>query len=258
MPLIPGVTLTAESLSPGQATVVTNDAFQHQTSITVFDSIGNAHQLTITFQHVGSNEWDWQATLPDEPQYTLGNASGTITFSTSGLINTTNPANPITFTPAGAEALRIYPVFNGSGQPIDGITQFASASTTAAESQDGFGMGTLQAFAFDPSGTLQGVYSNGLTRPIARLALAVFSNPAGLHRVGNNNWASTSNSGLPRYSAAREGGAGEILGGSLEQSNVDAATEFTELIIAQRSFQANSRIITAQDAILQEVVNLVR
>jgi len=258
LPLIPGVTLTADILSPGQATIFTHDAFEHQTSINIFDSIGNAHQLTITFQHTGANEWEWTAYLPNEPQYTLQNNTGTITFSSSGLIVTTNPLSPITFTPSGADTLRIYPIINGSGSPIDGVTQFASPSTTAAESQDGFPMGTLQAFAFDSSGTLQGVYSNGLTRPLARLALAVFSNPAGLQRVGNNDWVATSNSGNPRLSAPREGGAGEILGGSLEQSNVDAATEFTELIIAQRSYQANSRVITAQDAILQEVVNLVR
>ena len=258
LPLIPGVTLTAEALSPGQATVVTHDAFQHQTSINVYDSMGTPHQLTVTFQHTGLNEWEWTATLPDEPQYEITNGSGTVTFSASGLIVSANPMLPITFTPAGANTIRAFPVFNGTGSPIDGITQFASASTTAAESQDGFAMGTLQAFAFDPFGTLQGVYSNGLTKPIAKLALAIFSNPAGLQRIGNNNWASTGNSGLGRYSAAREGGAGEILGGSLEQSNVDPATEFTELIIAQRSFQANSRTITAQDNILQEVVNLVR
>jgi flagellar hook protein FlgE len=119
-------------------------------------------------------------------------------------------------------------------------------------------MGTLQAYGFDPSGTLQGVYSNGLTQPLGRLALAVFANPAGLSRSGDNTWISTQNSGLPGFSLPRESGAGEILAGSLEQSNVDAATEFTELIVAQRSFQACSRVITAQDQILQEVVNLGR
>ena len=258
LPLIPGVTLTAETLNPGQATILTYDAFEHQTNISVFDSIGNNHQLTVIFRHVGENEWDWEASLPDEPQYTLTNNTGTINFSNAGLILSTNPSDPITFTPAGANTVQVNPIFDALGSPIDGVTQFASTSTTAAEGQDGFAMGTLQAFAFDPAGTLQGVYSNGLTKPLARLALAVFSNPAGLQRDGNNNWVSTSNSGLPRYSAPRTSGAGEILGGSLEQSNVDAATEFTELIIAQRGFQANSRIITAQDSILQEVVNLVR
>ena len=258
LPLIPGVTLTAEALNAGQAVVVTYDAYQHQTSINVYDSLGNAHQLTVTFQHVDANEWKWNATLPDEPQYTLSNTTGTIRFGTAGMIITSNPTVPITFTPIGAEILRIYPIFDGSGAPVDGITQFASASTTTAESQDGFPMGVLQAFAFDASGTLQGVYSNGLNRPLARLALAVFSNPSGLQRAGNNAWVATANSGLPNMVAPREGGAGEIIGGSLEQSNVDAATEFTELIIAQRSFQACSRIITSQDNILQEVVNLVR
>jgi len=258
LPLIPGVTLTAESLSPGQATIVTHDAFEHQTNITVYDSLSNAHQLNITFRHIGSNEWEWTASLPDEPQYTLQNANGTISFGSNGMTTAANPNVPIIFTPTGADTMSIFPVFDGSGDPIAGVTQYSAPSTTAAESQDGYSMGTLQAFGFDTSGTLQGVYSNGLTRPLARLALAVFSNPAGLQRAGRNNWVSTSNSGLARYVAPRTGGSGEILGGSLEQSNVDAATEFSELIIAQRSFQANSRIITAQDSILQEVVNLVR
>jgi flagellar hook protein FlgE len=169
-----------------------------------------------------------------------------------------NPTLPIMFTPVGADTIRIFPNFNGEGSPIDGITQFAAASTTAAQSQDGYPMGTLQAYGFDPSGTLQGVYSNGLTQPLGRLALAVFANPAGLSRSGDNTWISTQNSGLPGFSLPRESGAGEILAGSLEQSNVDAATEFTELIVAQRSFQACSRVITAQDQILQEVVNLGR
>jgi flagellar hook protein FlgE len=258
LPLIPGVTLTAEMLSPGQATVITHDAFEHQTSINVFDSQGNAHQFTITFKHVGSNQWAWTATLPDEPQYTLNNNTGVIEFGPSGLITSSNPTVPITFQPPGVDLVSFFPFFDGMGSPIDGVTQYASDSTTAAESQDGFPLGVLQAFAFDPSGTLQGVYSNGLNRPLARLALAVFANPSGMQRTGNNTWVSTANSGLARVTAARTGGAGEIIGGSLEQSNVDAATEFTELIIAQRSFQAASRIITAQDSILQEVVNLVR
>ncbi|MFH1677047.1 MAG: flagellar hook-basal body complex protein [bacterium] len=258
LPLIPGVTLTAEALSPGQATIRTTDAFEHQTSINVYDSIGNSHQLSLIFKHIGANEWAWTASLPNEPQYVLTNNTGTINFGLSGLTTSSNPNLPITFTPSGANTVQMYPVFDGSGSPIEGITQFASPSTTAAESQDGFPLGVLQAYAFDPTGTLQGVYSNGLTRPLARLALAVFTNPAGLQRSGDNTWIATGNSGLARFSAPRTGGAGEILGGSLEQSNVDPATEFTELIIAQRSFQACSRIITAQDSILQEVVNLVR
>lgn len=257
-PLVPGVTLIADELLPGQATIQTHGAFEHQTSIIVFDSASNEHQVRIIFQHTGAGEWEWTASLPNEPQYSLTNTSGTVTFGPNGLLLSGNPTIPIIFTPVGANTLRIYLNFDGQGNPIDGITQFAANSTTVAESQDGYSMGTLQAFGFDPSGTLQGVYSNGLTRPLGRLALAVFSNPAGLHRLGDNNWVTTQNSGLPRVALARESGAGEILAGSLEQSNVDPATEFTDLIIAQRSFQANSRIITTQDQILQEVVNLVR
>jgi flagellar hook protein FlgE len=154
--------------------------------------------------------------------------------------------------------MQIYPVFNGEGQLLKGITQFASPSTAAAEDQDGWPMGILQSFAFDTTGVLRGIFSNGLTRPIAQLALAVFPNPAGMQRRGDNTFVQSANSGLASTLAPATGGAGVIIPGALEQSNVDAATEFTELIIAQRSYQANSRVITIQSELLQDVINLIR
>ncbi len=258
LPLIPGVVLTADSLEPGQATVITHDAFEHQASIDVFDSLGNAHNFVMTFKHVGENEWDWTADLPDEPNIILRNSQGTITFGSNGLISTPNPTTEIQFDPMGAITVGITPIFNGEGALIKGVTQFASPSTTSADNQDGWEMGILQAYAFDTIGVLRGIFSNGLTRPIAQLALGLFSNPAGLQRAGDNRFVSSANSGLPSYRSPGTGGAGVIIPGALEQSNVDAATEFTELIITQRSYQANSRVITVQSELLQDVINLVR
>lgn len=257
-PLIPGVVLTADALAPGQATVITHDAYMHQASIDVMDSLGNAHNLLITFQHVGENEWDWEADLPDEPNLILTNNSGTIHFGTSGLIGGANPGDPITFTPMGATAMQIALIFNGRGELLKGITQFASPSSASADDQDGWTMGILQSFAFDTTGVLRGIFSNGLTRPIARLALGLFPNPAGLQRRGDNTFFPSANSGLASVVGPGTGGAGVIMPGALEQSNVDAATEFTELIIAQRSYQANSRVITIQSELLQDVINLIR
>ncbi len=257
-PLIPGVVLTADELTAGQAAIITHDAFVHQASVDIFDSLGTAHNLVVNFQHVGENTWDWTAELPDEPNITLLNSTGTMEFGTSGLISSTNPANPITFQPLGATAMQVTPIYNGEGELLKGVTQFASPSTTAADNQDGWTMGILQSFAFDTTGVLRGIFSNGLTRPIARLALGLFANPAGLQRRGDNTFLQSANSGISNARSPGTGGAGVIIPGALEQSNVDAATEFTELIIAQRSYQANSRIITVQSELLQDVINLIR
>jgi len=257
-PLIPGVILTADELFPGQATVITHDAYEHQASIDVFDSLGSAHNLLLTFKHVGENEWDWTADMPDEPNLVLTNSTGTLVFGASGLIGGANPMNPITFSPLGATAMTIHPIFNGNGELLKGVTQFSSPSTTSAEDQDGWTMGILQSFAFDTTGVLRGIFSNGLTRPIARIALGLFPNPGGLQRRGDNTFFPSANSGLASVLGPGTGGAGVIIPGALEQSNVDAATEFTELIIAQRSYQANSRVITIQSELLQDVINLIR
>jgi flagellar hook protein FlgE len=258
LPLIPGVVLTADQLQPGQATILTYDAFVHQASIDIYDSLGNAHNLVMSFKHVGENLWDWTVSLPDEPNLTLTNTSGTIEFGANGLIRTPNPTDPLLFDPMGATSMRVTPSFNGDGELINGVTQFASTSTTSAIDQDGWTMGILQAFAFDTTGVLRGIFSNGLTRPIAQLALALFANPAGLQRSGDNTFVMSGNSGLASVRSPGTGGAGVLIPGALEQSNVDAATEFTELIIAQRSYQANSRVITVQSELLQDVINLIR
>lgn len=258
LPLIPGVTLTAEALANGQARVITADAFTHSTTIEVFDSAGAAHQFRIDFQHFDQNQWKWTASLPAEPNIVLTNSTGFIDFGNDGLIASPNPLLEVTFTPPGANTVQLELRFDGNGNPIEGATQFASESTTAANFQDGYAMGVLQSFAFDITGTIQGSFSNGLTRPLAQLALANSNNPAGLTRIGNNAWTVSANSGVVTVTRPGSGGAGTIIPGALEQSNVDLAFEFTELIQGQRGFQANTRVITTQDEILGEVVNLVR
>lgn len=258
LPLIPGVTLTADVLRNGQARIVTADAFTHSTTIEVFDSAGAPHQFRIEFQHFDQNRWKWTASLPAEPNIVLNNDVGFIDFGNDGLIASPNPLIPVSFTPPGANTVDLELRFDGGGSPIEGVTQFASESTTAANFQDGYPLGVLQSFAFDITGTIQGSFSNGLTRPLGQLALANFNNPAGLQRIGNNAWAVSANSGVVTVTRPGSGGAGTIIPGSLEQSNVDLAFEFTELIQGQRGFQANTRVITTQDEILGEVVNLVR
>lgn len=143
-------------------------------------------------------------------------------------------------------------------EPIEGVTQFGEAFTTKAFYQDGFGMGVLEDYAVGEDGIVQGVYSNGQTRSLSRVALALFANPQGLVKVGDTAFETSANSGLPQIVSPTEGGAGKISGGNLEMSNVDLSEEFVRLIVAQRGFQANARVITTSDDVLQELINMKR
>jgi flagellar hook protein FlgE len=119
-------------------------------------------------------------------------------------------------------------------------------------------MGSLQSFTISPDGTVVGVFSNGLKQSLAQLALTSFTNPPGLEKVGNSTFRATVNSGNPQLGAPGTASRGSLQGGALEMSNVDLAQEFTNLIVAQRGFQANSKIISTSDELLQDLVNLKR
>jgi flagellar hook protein FlgE len=139
-----------------------------------------------------------------------------------------------------------------------GITQYGGASTVALGNQDGYASGSLESFAIDGNGVITGLYSNGRTQVIGQVALALFTNPGGLLKAGNNLYAESSNSGPAAVGAAGTGGRGALTPGALEMSNVDLAQEFTNMITAQRGFQANARVITTSDELLQELISLRR
>jgi flagellar hook protein FlgE len=147
--------------------------------------------------------------------------------------------------------------------PIDvdlsGVTQFGGSSTALAKtpvSGGGSAMGTLQSFSLGDDGSITGVYTNGERQKIGQLALATFANPAGLTKAGNSSYRVGDNSGDPQVGTAGSGGRGSLSAGALEMSNVDLSQEFTGLIIAQRGFQANSKVITTSDQILQDLVQM--
>ena len=257
-PMVPGVNISIDELSAGMANFRTEDAYQHTTSRIVYDSLGNGHNLTTTFTHVNENVWDYEVSLPEEPNIQLNNNTGRITYSTDGLITSGNPTSPVTFTAPGASETSIDFLFDGMGNALNGITQYAAPTTTAAREQDGFTMGILNDFEVDASGTIVAFYDNGQRRPIAQLSLATFNNPEGLNRVGATSFRQTTNSGSAVKLQPGTGGAGVIFNGYIEQSNVDMALEFTGMIITQRGLQANGRVFTTQDEILNEIVNLKR
>ncbi|MGE5591735.1 MAG: flagellar hook protein FlgE [Bacillota bacterium] len=178
--------------------------------------------------------------------------SGTINYNTQG-IPITGTTDTLSFNPGnGANPLSITMDFVSTTQMA------APASSIAATGRDGYAMGALNTFTIDSAGVITGSFNNGLTQKIGQIALANFSNIGGLMKSGNNNYVETNNSGLPQIGLANNGGRGSIAPANLEQSNVDLSQEFANMIITQRGFQSNSRVITTSDEMLQELVNLKR
>jgi flagellar hook protein FlgE len=170
------------------------------------------------------------------------------------------PGNAANFTLAsGGNNLSItWDVFNEDGS--SNIVSYAAdaGSSTSSVDQDGFGVGVLNSVVISPDGTITGLFTNGDVRDLARVALANFNNPQGLLSVGDNEFVETPGSGQASTGSPESGGRGSISGSTLELSNVDLAEEFTNLIISERGFQANSRVITTNDQLLQEAINLSR
>ncbi len=224
---------------------------------TVCDSLGDEYTVTTTFTRVGNSQWDWEAEVTKSTPTgiiditPIPEGSGTITIDASGKCSGTGDET-IEFTPDnGALDVVIMPHFQD-------VTQYADKSSVTVRRQDGYKNGSLRSYNFDNTGTIVGVFSNGTTQALAQIALANFSNPAGLSQEGDSMFSHSSNSGQPVVGESGIGGLGAIRPGSLESSNVDIASEFTDLIITQRGFQANSRVITTSDEMLQELVNLKR
>lgn len=227
-------------------------------TITTFDSQGNAHKLTGTFAKTASNTWTFTPAATTDTAATVATNTTnpfTVTFDANGQYVTTANAATITVTPtgsyAGAGAFTLTPDFSA-------LTQYGGSSTVQATSQNGYASGTLERLTIDTTGVIVGRFSNGQTQNLAQIALTTFNNPSGLTKIGESLFAESPNSGTAQTGAANTGGRGKISPGSLEMSNVDLAQEFSNMIITQRGFQSNSKIITATDEMLQELTNLKR
>jgi flagellar hook protein FlgE len=221
-----------------------------QTAITMYDELGIAQEMSYTFTNTGPNAWTLDIDHSDGTSF----YSGAVTFDAAG--NITAPAGGMLAAvpvPAG------YPSWPGPLTfDLTEVTQFGGQNTLAAPDQNGYAMGSLQSFTLSNDGTIIGVYSNGLRQPLGQLALASFNNPSGLEKAGSSSFRVGDNSGTALIGQAGVAGRGVLNSGALEMSNVDLAEEFTGLIVAQRGFQANSRVITSSDEILQDLVNLKR
>jgi flagellar hook protein FlgE len=229
--------------------------------IQIFDTQGSPHNLTFVFQKQGNNLWDVTASIDPSEGTMIDNSATGLVFNDDGsfrqVTGTGNGDGDISIQLSGLASPQTI-VLNFSTNGFDGLTQFGGASSAAATEQDGLAAGFLTGLSVGPDGVIEGVFTNGRTLPLAQLALANFANPGGLERLGDNYFGITSNSGIPLVGTALSGGRGLVQSGSLENSNVDVALEFTRLITAQRGFQVNARTITATDSVLQELSNIVR
>ena len=237
-----------------------------QSSINVYDTQGNAYQLDGTFEKTADNIWSFTpaSTVKNAAGVTVANVTASapisIEFNADGSFKSSTPSATITinqsgFTPpspfVGAGAFTIKPDFST-------MTQYGSVTTVAATNQDGYASGTLEKTSINPSGVIIGQFNNGQISSMAQVALANFNNPGGLGKSGESLYLKTTNSGEPQVGAAGSGGRGTFNSGALEMSNVDLAQQFSDMIVTQRGFQANSKIITTVDTMLEELVNLKR
>jgi flagellar hook protein FlgE len=234
-------------------------------NIEVFDSLGSARNVEFTFtKSATGNDWTWSAisdgntVSPAGPNTITFDPNGALPAGTTGLL-TIAPSGP----PPMAAPLSVTVDFSDVTQlapPVDPSADPAAQppSDITLRSQNGFALGILDSFSIRDNGQVVGVFTNDRTQIIAQVALANFANVGGLDRTGNTSFRQSPSSGVANIGAPGTGGRGTVSGGVLESSNTDLGTEFSELIIAQRSFQANSRTVTAADTILQEAVNLIR
>jgi flagellar hook protein FlgE len=220
-----------------------------KTKVRMYDNLGGAHDLDVTFTKTSSTTWDWSVADPSGGSVVTG--SGTLTFDPSTGAMSAGQTGSITMTPTGGAPMTIATDFGA-------IKGLAASSTAKMASQDGFAAGTLSSFGVDQNGIVVGLYSNGVTKNLGQVALASFSNPAGLEKMGGNLATVSPNSGVPTVGTANTDGRGMINSGYLEQSNVDISTEFTDLIVTQRSFQANTKIVTTVDEMLQDLLQMKR
>ena len=231
------------------------------TPVTVYDSLGQSHAVTVTYTKTAANTWDYSVDLQagDATGAPLNN-TGTLSFDSSG--NLVSPAGGITgvtfpgMANGSSDMTFSVSLFDGNGNST--LTQSTAASTNTATVQDGFASGTYQSFSVDGDGVITAAYSNGHKSVVGQVAVARVTNPNGLTMIGHNSYTTTNASGDAIFGTPGTGGRASIEDSALEQSNVDISAEFADLIVAQRSFEANSKTVTAFDSVTQATLGMIR
>jgi flagellar hook protein FlgE len=233
------------------------------TPLTVYDSLGTPQTLNVEFTNTGTGAWTYNITIPATATGGTGNpvsvATGSMTFDKNG--NLLTPAGGsitgIKVTGLADNAQDMDLTWNLGGTGSSSITQLDSASATSATSQNGYGVGTLTGYTVAPDGTIEGQYSNDQTQALGQVAIASFGNVQGLAQSNNGDYQPTASSGAAVIGRAEAGGNGTIQGSSVEESNVDLSAEFSAMIVAQQSYEANAKALTTFDQIAQATIQLV-
>ncbi len=258
---IPAVSSTSISMNTNlDASAKVGDTFS--TPITVYDSLGTSHVLSVTYTNTGANAWSYNITVPGAdvgattPQSV---ATGNLTFNSSGAL--TAPTSPITGINItgladGAASMSLSWNLNGSGTTPT-ITQQDATSATSGTTQNGYGVGTLVGYQILADGTVQGQFSNNQTMSLGQVAVAGFANVQGLQQVGNNNYQASFASGAANISEAGVAGNGAITGGAVEESNVNLSSEFATMIVAQQGYEANAKVLTTMDQVSQATIQMI-
>ena len=256
-----GAATTTTATFGGNLDASAADASTYQASFSIRDSLGEARNIVMTFtRDVAAGGWDWTLSSSDPDISSFVGGTGTIVFDVNGNISAGATAAISVDYAAGVGVTDPQPItldFGSATNPAP-VTGFAAPSTARLTDQDGATGGNLVSFSIGSDGSVTALYDNGETALIDTIQTATFNNPGGLLKVGANLFRETNNSGIPNEGVPGTGGRGTLLAGALEASNVELAQEFTNMIIAQRGFQANARVISTSDEVLQDLVNLKR
>jgi flagellar hook protein FlgE len=244
--------------------------FNSSTTVSVYDSLGGEHKITLYFSKTADNAWDVnfvnQNPDPADPNTLVLAGTQSLSFDTDGSLIDDGSGTSIDFD-FGASVVTPQSISfdfgTGTGEAtpgtgFDGTTQYSSAFSVSSFNQDGYGAGIFKNITFNENEIVSAIFTNGQSRVIGQIALGRFLDPGSLTKLGRNMFAETYDSGQAVIGTPNTSGIGRLLSNTLELSNVDLAQEFVKLISAQRAFQANSRIITTTDELMQELVNLKR
>ena len=238
-------------------------------SVTVYDNIGTARVATIYYNKESNNVWSYRVMVDGKdveggtPEKMVLTAKGKLTFNNKGILQKEEAeSSSFNFNKGAAPGQKIEFDFGRSieegGEGLDSSTQFGSSTVVSRHTADGHSAASISSFSFDTKGVLRGIYSNGESKDLAKIALASFENNEGLYKQGKNLYRETIKSGRPIMGNPGEGGRGEIIPKSIELSNVDIADQFVSLITSQRNFQANAKTLQTADEMLKEVLNIKR
>jgi flagellar hook protein FlgE len=264
----PEATTSFRTLSNLNASAVATDTYT--TTVQIYDALGSPHIATIDYtKQAAAGTWNYRITVPGDDVVggTVGTpfqvATGAMVFDATGALSTVNGAAPADLsitTPVwrnGAAASTMsWDLVDANGTAA--LTGFSSPSATSSKSQNGSAPGMIENVSISPDGTILATFGAGQTVAVGQLALASFNNPKGLVKMGSNRYGESGSAGIPNVGVAGTGGRGTLIGSALEQSNTDIATEFTQMILAQRGYQANSKTITVSDEILVDTLALKR